>query len=507
MALNSTTKNPTGDLLSPFVSVRFYASTFIAEQSDSRIRVGATEATAANIAAITARRAAAFAGFDRKLNPDVNPTNDVDKLAKRQRQLESEELQFYVSSAEIELKGGATSILTLALTPPYHDALRILDHRLIRRSTVIVVEWGYSGGSAEEDITSGPFVFQAAKPSVSIGSDVTITITGYDLIYAGLSSKAEPVVYDRKSNVTDMAVVRKIAADLKVNIEDQLPEDHLLKRVKTEPPKIEVGTNRWTFLRRILFDNRATFTIKDKTLILIDRDRVLKDCFVYRFVWYRQLLDTHDIPMATFDADVLGHVFSPPESTGVFALKATPDEGTVKRTLHDNATDTKAIKLGSKTTGAGQQIQNEKSANTSIGAIKSGGGTPSRVNIVSTGLNADEKARQLADNGAIWGNVIARLTTPGVPDLAPYDIVRVEGVGESFSGDYIVLNVKHKIGANGYDMDIKIVRNTDSLVKNKDNVFAQGPKITKTFCSGDVKSKIPRKTNPGSHPHSSLPSN
>lgn len=473
-----------GDSLSPFYDVKFYAANFIAERSDSRLSTGPNEPDFANID---------DAVFDDDVIGELILQNE------RQDLISQENLNFYVNNLEVEFMGSSIAHITITMTPPYHDAIRIIDSRLIQRTGIITVEWGYSGRGNNSEKSSGVYMFSAQKPSISFsGSDITITVKGTDLLYVGASSKDERRTFDRKIYSSDLSIIKKLASELGLVVDDsELPTQNPLRDIRTFPESITINNNNWTFIRSLLFENRCVFNMSGKTLVIKSRDAVIEQDCAYKFIWYKQMQNKFEIPMLTFDTDVLDQLFSAlPPINSVTSVSADPDTGSVVKTKYDSAADPTVPKTG-KYTGAGEDNQKRQVVNTAAGQVIVGGGSGEQIITSKQRNNSEERVRVIADDWSIYGNEVANITAIGVPSLVPNIMVKVEGVGNSFGGYYMVNNVKHTIGTDGYTMAVKLIRNSSSLIKGPGNTIAAGRK--KVSAEQNSETKKPE-TDPDKHP-------
>lgn len=94
----------------------------------------------------------------------------------------------FVSEVSVELQLALLPKITVTLTPPYEDAIKFLDSELMEWGTsVIEVEFGYLSTDTNNTLLSPTFSGVMLKPEVSLGQDVTITLTAQGL--SGLSAQ------------------------------------------------------------------------------------------------------------------------------------------------------------------------------------------------------------------------------------------------------------------------------------------------------------------------------
>lgn len=80
------------------------------------------------------------------------------------------------------------------------------------------------------------------------------------------------------------------------------------------------------------------------------------------------------------------------------------------------------------------------------------------VPVASQAESPDEVAASRSDEAAVRGGFAATLTTIGIPDLLPGEMVRVVGLGDMFGGNYLVTNMTHE-ASDFWTMELKLLSN------------------------------------------------
>jgi len=465
MGLESRPKNvtpptvPVGDLFNPFFDVTFYRP--VSEQgtvAESNGEEGSATSERIDASKITVS------------TREGKQTLDEDtKLIDARK---------YASSLSVEMLGAGAYKATLTLTPPLNDAIYIIDHKLIRFGSLMEIRWGYVDDSSEPR-QSDTGLFTIAQPSIKFGLDTQIQIVGYDILSSGLRAVDRRQIYKRAEKFkTDLDILTALVTPMGLQIEtgNNVPAESLLR--KTKPTDITQQEDNWTFFKRICHDNDAGFFVQGNVVYVYDVGSADLNKHNYRFIWYLQPDDNRDIPMTSFETNPILGFFAREGSRGQKAKAVDKDTG--KPITQKDAPDT--TKVGS--VGTNKVATSDKSHPQEQIKTAEAGVTPNPkltendagryISQPAERPNREEQARQEMRDLRRNANTKATITSLGVPSVHPQMIVRVEGVGETFSGAYRVLKATHNLTTSGYDMSIELLRASSSGNPRSPDVTAAG---------------------------------
>lgn len=383
--------------------------------------------------------------------------------------LDSLRLGHYVHKLTIVSKGSSHNFFTITLTPPYEEALRFLDSGLVRYGAVVAVQWGYSSGSDSPNILSKVHTFRNAEPKASFsGMEITITVSGGDMFSEIASRQETRKVYERTIYATDLAIIDDVAKNYGWTVDtSKLSATSSLFTTKTEPS--EQHESDFDFIRALCFDNNAWCRLVQTTLIIDDMDEVARRATSYNLLWRIQPSTKRDIPVLSIDINPDIRAFLPPEVRGLVTISGDLDSGELSAEIIDAAQDA-AIKhigepdnttLGTATADLGQTVKDPESGKQiNIRPVQTERQHGSHISYPKNRNNAKEHVRQIVREAEYYANQRAVVTVPGFPDLAPTMLISLEGVGNSFSGIYMIRDVTHELSPDGYISRLEIFRNT-----------------------------------------------
>lgn len=411
----------------------------------------------------------------------------------------------YATSLEIVSTGNGANVATLTMEPPFYDAVDIIESQRIQRDSVMVCQWGWlPAAPGAKKITSAQHFFIVMKPSVEMsGSDITITITGVDLLVNSATKRETRTGYPRTEAAFGEAQAAKYAqvefAGTRGGINDQVEKtvfptdlsilEHLAKKngnleVKptlvppnsslfktrplndSEPLVLEQNELDWDFFKGLCRKNKCDFFTLGNKVFLGDRDVVDWQKSAYRLIMYQQPRDGHDIVMLNFSTSAKADLFQSPESVEVRQVSVDPDTGVSHDTAHDPAKMKDKVSLGKKTL-AGRDIADGKpevvGQTEIIPKPKMEENQTCHVSVPHNKTNRDEHVASLPRAAAFVANMNASATIPGVPTLLPLMIVQVSaGFPKTFDGPYRVMKATHRLG-DGYEMELELLRDTSSV--------------------------------------------
>ena len=479
-------KLPIGDQYAPFWTLDFFASenTFL-DARQALIKSGKLDEVV-------------------EIPSDYNPGGTEEAVSierkgsqqnkNRQDGLNLFNLEAYKQSLTVTYEGPVAEF-ELALSPPYDDALKIIEQPLFTFSAVVVAEWGYIDqmGKTRSD---GKHVFLAHKPQLSFSdTEVSLTFGGVDIMSSsiGYVNKRD---WSRTEFPSDADILKKLAKESGIKLDVRVPERsraastkqavgkeqlelHSLFKKGEEPNPLQQDATDLAFFESIVKSNNCSYTPGPEGVVIIyDQDTYQKEEDIsYNLLAYKQPLTEKDVCLTSFSPTVDERAFAPASAQGLAALQADPAKGTTKKTKQDAASDTK-LAHGDGVIASGPQTQ-KKSTVTSAATVSPGKKT-AKQGASFSGPAGDtkfvQKVRQRMIHAASLAGIKASATMLGVVGMTPYCLVDVQGVGTRLSGVYRVLKVTHSLGSGGYDTEVELYKDTISKLQTPDTKKPNGPK-------------------------------
>lgn len=424
--------------------------------------------------------------------------------------LDSRLLARTASNLTIESMAGSPFLFTVAFTPPYDDAIRILNNRVITFGGLVRVQFGYQsnaklGFGLESDVHL--FVING-MPKVDFGQDITITIQGRDLVsFSGMRNTSKKI-YKRAEYANDFLIVREIAQKNAVDLDVskvRADSTFFTPKIPGIPPSIEQHHTDWQFIRSLCMQHGLRLSAEGAVLKIYSPDTLETEPVAYRFLWRQKPISKRDIPVMNLTGNALPYLFQPPEGRSVVALKTDPDTGLTNAVKVTGAGLSDQANVGTEPSGApgssvtGNQPKSLATDADDLGEVVLDPETLERkivkpfprpnidagtvISQPNTVNNADERVETKVRSAVYFTHPMVRITTPGMPDVFPPMLVRLEGTSKLFDSVYVVLEAKHDIGLNGYTMDLKLIRHT---AQTEAGVVPTGPIISPPAGSGEV---------------------
>ena len=497
---------PVGDLFAPFWTLEFYPNeTSLLNAKD----------TIARLSRITNEAVRLPDSFGNATNIDEALGTQRDgHLVKTSEQARLDSplgnLQSYKSELTVTLQGAA-ALFELSLTPPFDDALQILDQRVLTRSIYIVAEWGYVDRFGNSSISSGKYVFHANRPAMNFSErEITITLSGNDIMtYASMRSEKKRK-WSRKEFPTDAKILQELAKEAKMELNLKcVPESLDDGRAKTlhplflrnkQPEELEQHLTDWMFFKKLVRDNGCNLIVgKEKTVYVYDIDyswRALRTH--YHLIAYKQPRSSEegsfDVPIKTFSTQINPGIFAPVTSQSINYRQASLSKGKVDKSKLEAPKDHNYASAQG-FSGAGN-VKSNVGTKTSVGTFQQSKKSSPLGESLVTGpardSNAKGRGRQAMAQGAALASIQASATLPGVVGLTPFQLVSVEGLGKSISGIYKVLKVVHTLG-QGYSTQVDLLRLTLSKEQTQGTTRPIGPKIDEAKQRSTRPTQSPRK--------------
>ena len=485
--------SPPGDYFAPFFDVVFYAPSALQgtiEVIEDQLRISPPGQRAAIFQNLASLREAE-AGFASTLKSPIDIVGK-ESLGASRLGLRSVgggiqnydpagpdsplgQLVNYRANLQVTMLSAAALSATLTLTPPYEDALRIIDSQVIKFGSLMEVQWGYlsTDGSATPAI-SDKGLFRITQPSIKFGREVSITIGGFDILSGALSTQDVRCCWPRSAYPCDLAILRALIkkrgpGNTQLVDNPGVTSTSTLRKNKTED--VVQADDDWTFFRRLCRQNDVTFIQSGNTVTLSDEHRIDIAKPKYRLTWFMQPEGKLDIPMISFETNPIMGYFAGPGSRGQKTYCRNATTGDIE-ILSRDPSNTGVVQIGEKAsdaTNAGHNTTRIKTASAGdIAAFAELNEECASGKIYTQPCNRPnqtEETERANREVRRYHNTRATATVPGVPGLIPQQICEVINVGDVFSGCYRVMKTIHTIGA-GYTVKVDLIRASSTGVKD-----------------------------------------
>jgi Bacteriophage probable baseplate hub protein len=325
-----------------------------------------------------------------------------------------------------------TFSFTIANTLPKMRWTHTPDGDLFREGSAVKIALGYVDDL--QDMIEGEIT--QISPSFPQDGIPTIVIEGHTLLHRLHGSNNTRTF----QNVSDKAIVEKIAQDAHLQAEAEDPQVQYEYVMQPNQTDLEFLRDR---ARRLHFE----ILVENKKLIF--RRSREQTTNTYTLVWAHAqkaiAMGSNTLPLSTFSLQM--NASKPatsvesrsydPASKQAFVARAGPD---------DQTSSMGGTKKGGDVTSAAFQRECK------------------HVHVVTpfpsqSACNAHAKATY---NNKAMGLVSGTAETIGVPDLRGGQIIKLLGVGLRFEGDYRIDEATHSIGSDGYKTSLTVKRNSVS---------------------------------------------
>jgi hypothetical protein len=380
----------------------------------------------------------------------------------------------YRANLQVTMLSAAALQATITLTPPYEDALRIIDSQAIKFGSLMELQWGYlSTDGAGKPAISDKGLFRITQPSIKFGREITITIGGFDILSSALSAADVRCCWPRATYECDLKIlqdlIKKRAPDgIKLNTANVGDESPLRK--KKERDVIQSDSD-WTFFRRLCRQNDVAFSQVGSDIFLRDESRIDIAKPKYRLMWYTQPQNKFDIPMITFETNPIMGYFAMEGSRGQKTFCRDGDTGKIE-TIDNDPADTGVPQVGEAASDATKK--GFKADTMQVGDGTSVAAFKDLDDVCASGLiytqpckRPNQKEETARENREVrrFHNTRATAVVPGVPGLIPQQLCEIVNVGKVFGGCYRIMKTIHTIGT-GYTVKVDMIRASSTGTKD-----------------------------------------
>ena len=379
-----------------------------------------------------------------------------------------EETLPYLESIEISMEHGANLNMSVTLSPPYEQALELLskDNEWLRLGNTIGIRWGYSDLAGA--ISDWHYGFMQ-MPEVSFGEQISITIQATTLAW-----NADRVERLRDWCATTPKSFRDVVTEITKRY-DLVAEFGNLDPVSTalidEPVEsmVQGGKTDLHFMKYKAMEYGLEMIVKNQNVYFLSPGEPLPGSpnVNATFQMYGRIDLANGIyPMTSIDPESMGAMFIK-NFQGVNALAYGPNDDPAVKKEPVVATDKTApgAALTSKETvsnppsddGKPPQDMDDVKVKSTVRvdpAMDEGG------RMFCIPLNGSESEDFI--NGILSGVREASASEHGVrvsfgsiavPNLFPRMMVRLDGVGDYFTGSYMLNKVNIRIDSGGAEME------------------------------------------------------
>lgn len=402
-----------------------------------------------------------------------------------------------VASIEIEQTLAGNGNIKIELTPTYEDAMALLDSSVLGLGNVVKVKWGY-GSPAGAGF--GPMFREAVGimvlPDVTLGHEISITINAFGYgrtMQNDERRKTWRAENDPNSSILSLDEIIKKLSVIYGWADPEIENDEKFRKIP-QTPFVQSGETDFEFLRKTtqLYGGEMAVVTDQKT----GKPQI-------KIVDVRKRLDGDEhVPMVTlqmyaqiavnFSDGVFPILSFSTESGGLMIAGAS--RGVCLQQVSDTNSPVVTTEIDPKTVTGGKgsaQYDLSGAKETPVGKISKApvslahtNGADGRTCGKHMSFPVDPKfvEQRLSaemNRATTLQNIQITVTTLGLPFLQPGEAVSVRlsrftaktsQVQTMFDGKYLIYRASHKLGGNGYEVELTCVRS---------GLAIEGPMTTK----------------------------
>lgn len=378
----------------------------------------------------------------------------------------------WLSSLVVEQNLSYLPKMTAVLTPPFQDGLAFLNSSLVEWGvSMLEVQIGYSTGPNGSSL-SPPLQGLLLKPEIAIGAEIVITLNAHGV--AGYSSgvQCSGRTWSSKDGFTRIKVIeecikgsgtpkRDITVEYDAITEENGKEYDLLCN---KPVNITQGwITDWMLVRNLVRECHCWMSLVGNTLHIFSQNSKMAAQPKYTLRLFNfdrgtlgpgatrpqdQQSPGSDFPIISCNSPTSA-VWLPGSTVTMFGVDR--DTGEPKTVVKSVADDKTAATGGGSVDMKGTENRPDPDSKTGDG----GQGSSYDINFPAADQQLQAEVLQLKTLMGIRLDV----TTLGIPDVMPGDVVKIAGIGRRFDANYSVFHVKHSIG-NGFTTDLLLRSNS-----------------------------------------------
>jgi hypothetical protein len=396
-----------------------------------------------------------------------------------------------VESVEIELNLGLNGKLNVEIAAPFDLGMLLLESQLFTIGNAIEAQIGYP----KLNMFTPWFSTMTAKPSLQIsGSEgLTATLNGEGGAFGAIRSGA-PTVYRNKSYAD---IINEIASDPSNNWLVNMPREFSGSgsALHTKRSGVSQGNlSDWNLIQVLSRGASCDAYIapprsedRQAVLHIIPRSDYLTMKPRYTFVLRGRCDFVNYFPIFDFESTAEG-VWLPRGSGPLRYADINPDSREEEEETNDHSEEQHIGGDASPTSGSTQVDD----ITTSLVSARGVSGFAGRFLATSSrdSRGQQEVSRQEGEEEAMRGGLQLTISTIGIPDLFPGDVVYIANAG-IFSGNYSIEGLTHRASGGDWSMTLKLLSNALSaeaivqgLQDQWQNFNQEQPEVTTDAGSG-----------------------
>lgn len=365
-----------------------------------------------------------------------------------------------VESVDIEIGLGANSKLTVSIATPFDIGLAVLASPLMRIGNVIECQVGYP--------RIGRFLpwisAITARPDIRINADegFSASINGEGGAFIAL--RATRTTEYRNASYVD--VVQAILANEGYeNIDLDVPES----TGESDPLYItrervsQAAQSDWFFVQYVVRAANCDAWIEPASgeegrqkLKIVRREEVLGGTPRFSFVMRGNADFDVYFPIFEFETQAEG-VWLPGAATSVRTGELNPTTGTVT-SLVVTRSESQVPSTGPAVVAPGSTTVNDTGVALAVSTNEDTAGDHIYVSERDHRTPAAVATAHLTESALRGGGIRATVSSVGIPDLFPGQLVGIVGIGV-FDGLYLVTKVTHRLSAEEWTMSLDLINN------------------------------------------------
>jgi len=390
-----------------------------------------------------------------------------------------------VTSVSVELSLGLVGKVNVEISATYELGLLLLDSPFFQIGNLVDVQLGYQRSQRFMD----PVVGQTSKPSIRISAEEGLTATlnvegGGFAALRGVSNRT----FKGKSY---KQIINQVAKELKWEVEglDDIRSNINRPNLLVDEPLFAVrdivsqgNMTDWFFIRHLCYNagchvwmGSVSASGKHK-LVVSPRKSTLAGTPRYKFVSRGNSDFIKSFPALEFETEA-EFVWLP--GGGVRSTSQSINPQTKKVEKHEATAKTSAEPaLGS--AGSANSEQAEVGSTPVQLASADGPGRTGEYMVVSARdpRKPGDVVQSHRDELAVLGGITAKVTSFGIPDLLPGDVVQLDALGV-FNGLYGINSLTHTANDTDWSMTMELINNA-SASGVFEKYFVNPPEESKT---------------------------
>jgi hypothetical protein len=395
----------------------------------------------------------------------------------------------YVTEISVENNLGDVPRISVRMEPPYEEGIAILNSTLVEfANSFIEVRMGYVNTDNNQVVTGPTWRGFTVQPQIAIGPRISITLNAQGVGGFSMLRTASQNTFQGSNHTFETILQllfdrhKKVARDSKLSLDFSRINDSSDPAAKAAKAKLKApvafwsGGDRtdWEAMWQIAKECNCWLSFEGATLYISARNERLAGepkaiLQVYNFNGGRLGLiptsgpgndSSYIFPIMEVSSPTVAAYLPRAQglaSSGYSLTRFDPTTGALSPPTTIDA------KTGV-STGTGSPV---KAAVTGSDALPK---EPVEVHVANA--QAAAIAQNEYDRARTSMGINLEITTLGIPDLSPGDVINVRGLGGRISGDkvgnYGVFTVTHTAGASGLSTSLTAWSNTQALFKRSD---------------------------------------